>query len=123
MLFRSPAHKWGRSDYVVFTNMKEGSDLPVENLPDWAETGGQNFVKRPGHRQWLMAQAAALFDFFQPNVINTAGGFHTLDNTGRPLPPDPGHNGCERQLHDTSRMVHCFAIAKLLGRQVGRAHV
>jgi len=96
--------------------MKEGSDLPVENLPDWAETGGQNFVKRPGHRQWLMAQAAALFDFFQPNVINTAGGFHTLDNTGRPLPPDPGHNGCERQLHDTSRMVHCFAIAKLLGR-------
>ncbi len=90
--------------------------MPAENAPNWAEVGGARFVSRKGHRQWLLGQATALFDFFQPQAVNPAGGFHTLDENGKPLPPDPGHDGSERQLHDTTRMVHCFAIAKLLDR-------
>ena len=96
--------------------MKEGYDLSVETVQSWVETGGSNFVKRPEHRQWLLSQAGSLFDFFQPSIINPAGGFYNLDKIGQPLLPRSGQNGSERQLHDTTRMVHCFAIAKLLGR-------
>lgn len=84
--------------------------------PDWKTSGGPRFVSRPGHRQWLRMQASALLDFFQPAVLNPAGGFFTLNRTGQPMPPKPEHTGQERWLHDTSRMVHSFAIAKLLGR-------
>ncbi len=90
--------------------------MPAENAPDWAEVGGVRIVSREGHRLWLLDQATALFDFFQPQAVNPAGGFHTLDNYGQPLPPNPGHDSNQRQLHDTTRMVHCFAIAKLLDR-------
>ncbi|MGR3291738.1 MAG: AGE family epimerase/isomerase [Paracoccaceae bacterium] len=90
--------------------------MPTEHPQDWEQTGGPIFINRLNHRQWLLAQVASLLDFFQPNVINTAGGFHTLDASGRPLPPGPGKDGHERKLHDTARTVHCFAIAKLLGR-------
>lgn len=86
------------------------------NPPDWAETDGPRFVTRPAHRQWLLGQANNLLDFFQPNLINPAGGFYSLDDTGQPIPPKSGQSGVERQLHDTTRFVHCFAIAKLLGR-------
>ena len=86
------------------------------NAQDWAEKSGSKFSTRQGHRQWLVKQATALFDFFEPHLINSAGGFHTLDDAGQPLPPTPGHDGCERQLHDTTRMVHCFTIGKLIGR-------
>ena len=88
----------------------------MSKIPDWNETGGPNFTTRPEHRTWLMAQATSLMDFFQPHLINPKGGFHTMDGAGQPLPPDPDHDGCERQLYDSSRMVHCFASAKLLGR-------
>ena len=46
-----------------------------------------------------------------PNSIDPAGGFHSLDSSGRPLA-----GVTERPLHATTRMVHCFAIAHLLGR-------
>jgi hypothetical protein len=45
----------------------------------------------------------------------TPGGFFPLDDVGMPLPVKPGHAGAERQIHDTARMVHCYAIAHMLG--------
>ena len=66
----------------------------------------------PAHKLWLAAEAEALFAFYQPNLIAKGGGFANLDERGRPMPGQT-----ERPLHETTRMVHCFAIAHLLGRQ------
>ena len=82
---------------------------------EWIGTAGPRYVERPVHRHWLMTQARSLFDFFQIAAFNPRGGFFTLADDGRPNPPQPAQHGAERQLHDTSRMVHCFAIAHLLG--------
>ncbi len=61
------------------------------------------------HQAWLAGQATDLFDLFQPRIVNPRGGFFDLDATGEPF-------GDLRQIHNTSRMVHCFAIGHLLGR-------
>ena len=69
------------------------------------------------HRAWLLQQAGDLLSFFETRSINPLGGFHELDDEGRPMAagnaagPSPS-----RQLHVTTRMVHCFALAHLLGR-------
>ena len=68
-----------------------------------------NWTTRPWHRDWLQARATALFDLFQNNAVNPGGGFHDLDAAGRPF-------GSIRHIHQTARMVHCFAIATRLGR-------
>ena len=81
----------------------------------WVGTGGPRFVERPVHRHWLMSQALSLFDLFQIPAFNPRGGFFTLGDDGTPNPARPGRSGVERQLHDTSRMVHCFSVAHLLG--------
>ncbi len=83
---------------------------------DWSEEGGARLVTRPAHRGWLLGQAGKLLDFFAAQMIDPAGGFFPLDGSGRPLPAPPGQTGVTRHLHDTARMVHCFAIAHLLGR-------
>lgn len=67
---------------------------------------------RPFHRRWLMDEAGRLFDFFSRHALDPAGGFRDLDAAGRPLDPD----NPLRQIHATTRMVHCFAIGSLLGR-------
>jgi len=90
--------------------------MPDTNAQDWKQSGGPRFVARPEHRQWLLGQAGALLNFFQPGVRNMAGGFHNLDRTGHPLLLGKTTEGQERQLHDSTRMVHCFAIANLLGQ-------
>jgi sulfoquinovose isomerase len=72
--------------------------------PLWAE--------RPYHRQWLLAEAGGLMDFFQDRAINPKGGFYDLDRAGAPLATDNPARG----IHASARMVHCFAIADLLGR-------
>jgi len=64
------------------------------------------------HRRWLRQQANALFDFFEPESINPAGGFYFLDDEGRAI----RDRDLPRPLHATTRMVHCFAIAHLMGR-------
>ncbi len=61
------------------------------------------------HREWLASQAGKLFDFYQFASVNPRGGFFELSETGEPI-------GQTRQLHATTRMVHCFAIGHLLGR-------
>ena len=89
--------------------------MSITDAPEWIGTLGPKFVDRPVHRLWLLDQARSLFEFFQTDSFNPKGGFYTLADDGRPNPPKPGHRGPERQLHDTSRMVHCFAIAHMLG--------
>lgn len=69
----------------------------------WRETSG--------HRRWLAAEADALFAFYEVELIRASGGFATLDERGRAMPSQT-----VRPLHETTRMVHCFAIAHLLGR-------
>lgn len=79
--------------------------------------GSARWTTLKSHRLWLLQQAEALFAFFERESINPLGGFYELDDHGRPLAPGavPGkHAG--RQIHVTTRMVHCFAIAHLLGR-------
>ena len=68
-----------------------------------------NWNTRPWHRDWLEARANDLFDLFQRNAVSPKGGFFDLDQAGRP-------HGHIRQIHQTARMVHCFAIAAKLGR-------
>lgn len=85
------------------------------NRPSWIGTTGPRFVERAAHRHWLLSQARSLFDFFQYASFNPLGGFSSLANDGQPNPAEPGNHGVVRQLHDTSRMVHCFSIAHLLG--------
>lgn len=80
----------------------------------WVGQGGGDFTTRPAHCDWLMDQARRLIALFQPAALNPAGGFFALDAEGRPLPP-AGAGGAVRYLHETTRMVHCFAIAHLLG--------
>lgn len=75
-----------------------------------------NWTTRPWHRDWLQARATALFDLFQHNAVNPGGGFHDLDAAGRPF-------GSIRHIHQTARMVHCFAIATKLGRPGAEAIV
>ncbi|SIQ52898.1 Mannose or cellobiose epimerase, N-acyl-D-glucosamine 2-epimerase family [Rhizobium sp. RU35A] len=70
------------------------------------------WADRPYHRHWLLAQAEGLMDFFQYRAINPKGGFYDLDPQGAPLTT---HNPV-RGIHASARMVHCFAIAHLLGR-------
>ncbi|TBW35212.1 AGE family epimerase/isomerase [Siculibacillus lacustris] len=76
-------------------------------LPRWTE--------QPGHRAWLTAQAEALLAFFERHAIDPDGGFHVLDTAGRPVRTADGGRP-PRQLHSTTRMVHCFAAAHLMGR-------
>ena len=76
----------------------------------WIGSTGPDLTTRPVHRDWLMRQACGLFDFFQRNAINPAGGFFALDDAGAPLLGRP-----LRHLHETTRMVHCYAMAHLLG--------
>lgn len=73
---------------------------------------GSSWRARATHRQWLADQANSLFDFFQHRIVNPAGGFFDLDGLGRPI--DIGNP--VRQIHNTTRMVHCFSIGTLLGR-------
>ncbi len=70
------------------------------------------WANRPYHRHWLLSQAEGLMDFFQDRAINPKGGFYDLDRTGVPLSIDNPARG----IHASARMVHCFAIADLLGR-------
>lgn len=88
--------------------------MATETETDWAGSSGPDFAARPVHRAWLLDQARGLFAFFQRGALNPAGGFFPLDNCGAPLPAQGSH-GVLRQLHDTTRMVHCFTMAHQLG--------
>lgn len=78
--------------------------LPKTNASPWQT--------RPFHRQYLMRQANNLYDFFEAASINPKGGFYELSDEGKPLTPD----NAVRQIHVTTRMIHCAVIGSLLGR-------
>jgi len=80
--------------------------------PILSRTNSSPWSGRPFHRQYLMRQANNLFDFFQAASLNPKGGFFELDDDGLPLAPD----NATRQIHVTTRMVHCFTIGSLIGR-------
>jgi len=80
--------------------------------PILSRTNSSPWSGRPFHRQYLMRQANNLFDFFQAASLNPKGGFFELDDDGLPLTPD----NAIRQIHVTTRMVHCFTIGSLIGR-------
>lgn len=78
-------------------------------------TQGTPFVTRTAHRQWLMTESLSLINLFQTAAFNPEGGFFTLDAQGKRNPPATPSSGDVRVLHDTTRMVHCFSIAHLMG--------
>ncbi|MCF1709215.1 AGE family epimerase/isomerase [Tabrizicola sp. J26] len=86
----------------------------MQDRYDWPGATGPDFLSRPIHRQWLLDQAKSLFAFFHPAALNPKGGFHPLDDAGRPFAA-PGPNGAARHLHEATRMVHCYAMAHQLG--------
>ncbi len=75
------------------------------------------------HRDWLLAQASGLFDFFEPHAIDPSGGFFMLDDRGRPIGRSASGKVPAREIHVTTRMVHCFAIARLMGRPGAEAYI
>lgn len=80
------------------------------NVPADAGVAGPSWLETPAHRHWLHHHAISLLDFYQHASIDPDGGFFELDDAGRPrdLPV--------RQLFITTRAVHCFALAHLMGK-------
>jgi mannose/cellobiose epimerase-like protein (N-acyl-D-glucosamine 2-epimerase family) len=78
----------------------------------WGQSGlGTRWTTRPAHRRWLESRADALLDQFQFASIDPAGGFFDLDIAGQPRRETP-----IRELVTTTRVIHCFAIAHMMGR-------
>ncbi|MBV1703532.1 MAG: AGE family epimerase/isomerase [Hyphomicrobiales bacterium] len=71
-----------------------------------------SLTQAPMHRDWLKAQAFALWDFFQRGFIDPKGGFFDLKPDGQPL----DNMAQVHPIHIAARAVHCFAIGALLGR-------
>lgn len=65
----------------------------------------------PEHRRWLAREADDLLRLFEAESLDPDGGFFALDAEGRALRDAP-----LREIHATARMVHCYAIAALMGR-------
>jgi mannose/cellobiose epimerase-like protein (N-acyl-D-glucosamine 2-epimerase family) len=82
-----------------------------------AAVTGPRWITLASHRLWLLARADDILTLFERAAINPLGGFFELDDAGQPMPngATPG-KAPTRALHLTTRTVHCFAIAHLLGR-------
>ena len=81
------------------------------------EASNRKWIALPSHRAWLLREAEGLFSFFERRIINPLGGFYDLDDQGRPVPP--GYGAAvkpARHLFGTSRIIHAYAIAYLMGR-------
>jgi sulfoquinovose isomerase len=82
-----------------------------------ADPPNGKWIALPSHRRWLLGEAEALFSFFDRHIINPLGGFHNLDDVGRPAAPGYGAGGKPaRYLFTTTRIIHAYAIAHLMGR-------
>lgn len=68
----------------------------------------ENWLEAPAHRGWLIADARAQIDLFRA-ALRARPGFDVLDLRGRPVA------GAPQQLHNTTRLVHSFAMARLAG--------
>ncbi len=74
---------------------------------------GPRWATLATHRLWLLEQANILLGLFERHSIDPSGGFFALDRAGHPRPQAEASG---RGLHSTTRMVHCFSIAHLMGR-------
>ncbi|SDE78704.1 AGE family epimerase/isomerase [Limimaricola pyoseonensis] len=74
-------------------------------------TAGDRWTARPDHRRWLAREADDLLRLFETESLDPAGGFFALDAQGRAIRDDD-----LREIHVTTRMVHCYAVAALMGR-------
>ena len=77
-------------------------------------TPGANWLDDPNHRAWLESQRSKLLDFYQPAVRLHGAGYAYLDARGRALPK------LGSQLWLGARMLHCFSIASMDGREGAR---
>ncbi len=75
------------------------------------DIGDRPWSERPAHRQWLLREADDLFRFFEAASLDPSGGVFVPGLDGRPI-----RDGGPTELHTTTRLVHCFALASLLGR-------
>ncbi|WIV49680.1 AGE family epimerase/isomerase [Marivivens sp. LCG002] len=66
----------------------------------------------------LLSHAHDLFRFFGAPSVNPKGGFYQLDGNGAPI--IGGENGTLRELHETTRMAHCYALGTLMGIEGAR---
>jgi sulfoquinovose isomerase len=80
-------------------------------------TATGKWIDLPYHRSWLLDQASDLFAFFEKNSIDPRGGFFVLGDEGKPIQRYAANGEAPaREIHNTTRTVHCFAIAHLMGR-------
>ena len=75
---------------------------------------GPSWIRSAGHHRWLAAEQDRLLRFHEVHAAGPGVGFAPLDRDGRPETDQP------RQLYATARLVHCFALAHLLGRPGAR---
>lgn len=75
-----------------------------------------SWLRNEGHQRWLLDQTHSLIGFYQYACVDPKGGFFELDSEGRP------QRGAARHLVVTSRMVHNFSLAHMLGRP-GATHL
>ena len=75
---------------------------------------GPGWIDSPHHHRWLAAEQDRLLGFHEVHALDAGVGFAPLDSRGRPETDQP------RQLYATARLVHCFALAHLLGRPGAR---
>ena len=80
-------------------------------MPAHKSAIGAKWTTLPYHRRWLIDQADGLLAFFEADSIDPNGGFFDLDDAGHPK-----REATAREIHVTTRTVHCFAIARLMGR-------
>ncbi|MDO8208783.1 AGE family epimerase/isomerase [Conexibacter sp. CPCC 206217] len=78
---------------------------------------GTRWSQRRAHQRWLHDHAISLLDFYQHRSIDPDGGFFELEDDGSRRPT------AARQLFTSTRMVHVFGIAELLGKPGARAIV
>jgi len=70
---------------------------------------------QPSHL--ALGQAERLFFVLERRLINPLGGCYDVDEEGRPTAPGYGATDKpSRYLFATSRIVHAYAIANLIGR-------
>src|SRR5271157_5605247 len=93
------------------------SDWVAAMTPFAITPSNSKWAMLPCHRAWLLQQANDSFAFFERGIVNPLGGFHDLDDEGRPAAPGyAAGGGPTRYLFATTRIVHAFAIAYLMGR-------
>ena len=97
--------------------MAHRRELTLPMISVAPKASNRKWIALPSHRAWLLREAEALFSFFERRIINPLGGFYDLDDGGRPTSTGYGAAGKPaRYLFGTSRIIHAYAIAYLMGR-------